>query len=88
MIYEYKCSFCERRTERVCKVNERNDFFHCTECHAVMERVPSFGGGLRTEHPSWLDHHVQGAIADPKAPKLTTRTEHDNYCRERGIAHL
>lgn len=87
MIYEYKCTFCNSTTERVCKVDERNDFFHCTECQAVMERVPSFGGGLKTEHPAWLTHHTNGAISDGSV-NITTRTEHDNYCKERGIAHL
>jgi len=89
MIYEYKCSYCERRTERVCKMDERNHPFHCLECYNEMTRIPSFGGGLKTEHPVWLDQHVRGAIQDPgdKRP-ITTRKEHDQYCEDRGFVHL
>ena len=88
MIYDYKCFSCDRTTERVCKVDERDDLFFCPECHTVLERIPSFCGSLVTEHPAWLGQGVNDALCDPSAPKLTTRTEHDNYCKERGIAHL
>ena len=89
MIYEYKCSTCGRNDERICKIDERDDSFLCRNCDELMERVPAFGGSLICEHPAWLDHHVQGALQDPSdRRRITTRSEHDRYCKERGIAHL
>lgn len=88
MIYDYVCPECSRKTERVCTVEERVTPFRCVNCSTEMVRVPSFGGGLQTEHPAWLDDNVRGAIQDPSQPKITTRTEHDSYCKKQGIAHL
>ena len=88
MIYVYECPTCSRSAERICTVDERNEPFHCVECADLMARVPSFGGGLKTEHPVWLDHHVRGSIQDPGDVPITTRKEHDIYCKEKGIVQL
>lgn len=88
MIYVYECPECGRSAERICSVDERETPFYCIECDMEMTRVPSFGGGLKTEHPAWLDHHVRGAIQNPSDAPITTRKEHDTYCKEKGIAHL
>ena len=88
MIYEYHCEKCGITVEKVRKVEQRNDPAYCTDCGKEMARVPSFSGGLKTEHPAWLDKHVIGAIQDPSdRRRITTRSEHDAYCAERGIMH-
>jgi hypothetical protein len=87
MLYVYKCLECGNVADRVCSVEERLTPFLCDMCDSEMSRVPSFTGGLKTEHPPWLDHHVKAALCDPGGPQISTRTEHDKLCRERGIAH-
>ena len=87
MIYEYKCSSCGQHADRACKVDERDTPFVCEGCKTDMERIPSFNGGLKTEHPAWLGKGTNEALSDGSV-NITTRTEHDNYCKQRGIAHL
>lgn len=86
MVYVYECPACGGTEERIRSISERNDQVSCMDCADTMKRIPSFNGGLKTEHPAWLDHHVAGSIQQPGEPPLTTRTEHDRYCREKGIS--
>ena len=88
MIYEYQCQSCNNATERVCRISERNEYFACLECGKEMIRVPSFGGGLKTHHPAWLDNQVRDMIQAPGDRPITTRAEHDAHCKRHDLVHL
>jgi len=87
MIYEYRCQ-CGRTAERVCRVSERNAPFICSYCQEDMIRVPSFTGGLKTEHPVWLDDSVRGSLQSKYERPITTRKEHDALCESKGVVQL
>lgn len=73
--------------ERVRKVAQRNEPVVCPKCERQMERIPSFVGGLNTEHPVWLDQHARDVLQVEGEAPVTTRTEHNAYCAERGIVY-
>ena len=87
MIYVYQCPTCKALKERVRKVEQRNNLVNCPICNIQMERIPSFHGGLKTEHPVWLDQHARDVLQVENEAPVTTRKEHDAYCAERGIVH-
>ena len=81
MVYVFKCK-CGNFTEEIRRVSERNNPVTCS-CGALMERIPCYHGGLKTEHPSWLQHpHVEGTLGR----KFETRSEHDRYLQDNNIA--
>lgn len=88
MIYEFKCWACDFTEEKVLSVDERNSQVICPRCGTIMERVPSFRGSLKTEHPAWLNKDAVGALQPPDERPIETRTEHDAYCKEHGIIQL
>lgn len=88
MIYEYQCPECETLLECVRRVDERDDILDCDECGATMVRIPSFSGGLLTDHPVWLDHHVKGSLQDTSERPIETRKDHDALCAAKGFVHL
>lgn len=88
MIYDFRCPGCGHMSEEVRFVSERDNETLCPHCGKRMERVPSFKGALKTEHPVWLDKHALGSLQPPDERPIETRTEHDAYCKEHGIIQL
>jgi putative FmdB family regulatory protein len=63
-LYDFECE-CGEKTEEVFKIIECPDAMTCGKCGGMSEKVLSVGhGGLRTDTPKWLDHHVREALQD------------------------
>lgn len=89
MIYEFKCWACGATKDVVLSVDERNKkVVSCSHCGVNMDRVPSFKGGFKTEHPLWLNKDVTGSLQPPEERPIETRSEHDKYLKERGIVQI
>lgn len=83
--YDFKCEDCGTIFTELHKIKEAPDEMRCGFCKGNAPRIISFQGGLKTDHPNWLDDSVRGALQGEEEKPIETRGEYNKYLRDNGI---
>lgn len=83
--YDYRCEFCESIFTEMHKVNEFPESIKCYFCGGKAPKIISFQGALHTDHPTWLDDSVRGALQGEEEKPIETRGEYNKYLADNGI---
>lgn len=73
-VYDYSCSKCEHRFERILYMSESDKKLHCPKCGAAADRVFINGhGGIRRPDSAWVkDAAMVLTDTDQPNPNLNT----------------
>jgi len=87
-LYDFQCQVCEWVQEEYASMEEELPTVTCCCCGNVAVKIISFNGGLKTDHPAWLDHNVRAALQGDGEKPIETRKEHDAYLKDNGIVQV
>ena len=85
-LYDYLCEDCGHKEEIILKVADLTDKIECPLCYSTMDRVIVLGhGGFQTEHPTWIDDDLRGALqGDDEAP-IRNRTDYNRALKAKNV---
>jgi len=87
-IYDYECRDCGQEQERIFNIEEKPSEIGCPICRGTAHPIISFNGGVKTEHPTWLDESVRWAIqTEPErhVNPVQTRSQYERVLREKNF---
>lgn len=89
-LYEYKCPECGTHEEIYCRLSERPTQVPCPApgCSGFAHQIVAFRGGLKTEHPNWLDDSVRWALqteAERRKRPIQTRSDWERTLKEKNL---
>ena len=84
-IYEYICDDCGQVFEEFEKMEQSTQSQPCPMCIGDARRSFVFSGGIKTDHPSWINDHLRSVLQKDGEKPIETRKEHDEYLKKNGI---
>lgn len=83
--YDFECRNCKQQFSEFYMMDECPEYLPCIVCGERAPKIISFQGGLKTEHPTWINQHLRDVLQKDGEKPITTRSEHDAYLKENGI---
>lgn len=83
--YDFQCKKCGTVFTEEYKVDECPGSIKCFFCGDVARKIISFNGGLKTDHPTWINDHLRSVLQKDSEKPIETRKEHDDYLKRNGI---
>lgn len=87
-LYDFRCMECGWIQEDYALMNDSDPRAECRACGGMCEKIISFQGGFKTDHPAWLNNQVRAALQGEGEKPIETRKEHDQYLKDNGIVQL
>ena len=89
-IFTYQCLLCNQEFDSLDKLGANNQDKPCADpkCQGTAIRIVAARGTVLSDTPSWLDHHVQGALLDTDSRgfrPIETRSQLKKHLKEKGI---
>lgn len=84
-VYEYLCQNCGQIVDEYKSMEQRDNVPDCPICAGETIRAYTFRGGIKTDHPAWLNNHVREVLQKDGEKPIENRKEHDQYLKDNGI---
>jgi putative FmdB family regulatory protein len=85
-LYGYSCKTCGRDFDRLLPLSRYNEEQICHQCGQIATKQMALGG-IRDDHPIWLDNSIKSQLYDTDSPHIPieTRTDYNNFLKDNGI---
>ena len=85
-VYSYQCNNCTQEFDAVLPLVEYDKPQECPFCGGTTTKLMKLGG-IRDDHPVWLDQTVRNQLQDTDSPHvpIETRIDYNRYLKDNGI---
>ena len=85
-VYSYQCNNCTQEFDAVLPLAEYDKPQECPFCGGETTKLMKLGG-IRDDHPVWLDQSIRNQLQDTDSPHIPieTRTDYNRYLKDNGI---